>query len=350
MAETEPSSASDFGDSAPDPSNAAPQLPRDLPPVEPPSAGLIVQLFLVPALIVGVIIAVSLLFGKLAQTEQDWRQLKQDVSSENPYIRWRGALGLAQLLDADSARSTGGEPLRTNAEIAEALAGLYVKLMQLPNPSADEIQEIEFLSKALGRMAVPDKILPALLEGMLPNRDRDVRKHSLIGLAMLAGTMRELKLPLESPEAESRLIEISQESDPLFRQQAAFALGLLPSPRTNVRLESLLEAGDEMTRLNAAIAFARNDNPLAWPVLRDILHDAAGWKLDPSAVASEEQRTEYFERMLMITNAVKALAAISPRLTQTQRTELRTGLEQLRDSTSDAVLRTAVLEALAGLK
>ncbi|MBV8266772.1 MAG: hypothetical protein JO252_10645, partial [Planctomycetaceae bacterium] len=43
----------------------------DLPPVEAPSAGFIVQLFVIPAVIVAVVIVVWLLFGKLAGGERD---------------------------------------------------------------------------------------------------------------------------------------------------------------------------------------------------------------------------------------------------------------------------------------
>ena len=45
--------------------------PDDLPPVEPPSAGFLVQLFLVPALIVGIIVCVWLAFHWLAQLGND---------------------------------------------------------------------------------------------------------------------------------------------------------------------------------------------------------------------------------------------------------------------------------------
>ena len=44
-----------------------------LPPVEPPSAGFIVQLFVVPALIVLAVVGVWALFGKIASSDEDWR-------------------------------------------------------------------------------------------------------------------------------------------------------------------------------------------------------------------------------------------------------------------------------------
>src|SRR6187200_1181568 len=64
-------------------------LPEHLPPVEPPSAGFIVQLFLVPAIIVAAVIGLYLLFGKLAAGDTDWRQLVSDIKSDNPNVRWR---------------------------------------------------------------------------------------------------------------------------------------------------------------------------------------------------------------------------------------------------------------------
>ena len=47
-----------------------PALP-ELPPVEAPSAGFVVQLFVIPAAVVVVVVIVWLLFGKLAGGERD---------------------------------------------------------------------------------------------------------------------------------------------------------------------------------------------------------------------------------------------------------------------------------------
>ncbi|MCA9118121.1 MAG: hypothetical protein KDA79_23780, partial [Planctomycetaceae bacterium] len=74
------------------------RLPEELPPVEPPSAGFIVQLFLVPGLIVAAIIGVWVLFGRIAEGRQDWRELVAELPSGNEQRRWRAALGLAQML------------------------------------------------------------------------------------------------------------------------------------------------------------------------------------------------------------------------------------------------------------
>ena len=49
----------------------ADSLPDDLPVVEPPSAGFILQLFMVPGLIVAAVIGVWALFGQISSSEQD---------------------------------------------------------------------------------------------------------------------------------------------------------------------------------------------------------------------------------------------------------------------------------------
>ena len=53
----------------------------DLPPVEPPSAGFVVQLFVIPAVVVVVVIIVWLLFGKLAGGERDAMEYVRQLRS-----------------------------------------------------------------------------------------------------------------------------------------------------------------------------------------------------------------------------------------------------------------------------
>ena len=76
-----------------------PPLP-DLPPVEAPSAGFVVQLFVIPAVVVAVVILVWLLFGKLAGGERDpveyVRRLRQASGD------WRSAFELASLIQNDA--------------------------------------------------------------------------------------------------------------------------------------------------------------------------------------------------------------------------------------------------------
>src|SRR4051794_41478983 len=72
-----------------DPRDPMPML-ADLPPVEAPSAGFIVQLFVIPAVIVAVVIVVWLLFGKLAGGERDAMEYVRLLRSPNAH--WRAPL------------------------------------------------------------------------------------------------------------------------------------------------------------------------------------------------------------------------------------------------------------------
>src|SRR3954469_22661870 len=72
----------------------------DLPPVEAPSAGFIVQLFVIPAVVVAVVIVVWLLFGKLAGGERDALEYVRMLRS--PSANWRAAFELASLIQNDS--------------------------------------------------------------------------------------------------------------------------------------------------------------------------------------------------------------------------------------------------------
>jgi len=325
-------------------------LPDELPPVEPPSAGMIVQLFLVPAIIVAAIVGVYSLFGKVASQEMDWRQLTTDVRSGNPHVRWRGALGLAQMLDADAQRGSQGQHLSERPEIATALADLYKELIDREILSEEELKQIEFMSKALGRMQVPDQIVPVLFSGMESRRNHDVRKHSLIGLAMLAGTLGENSVLRQNSRLIDRLIEISREGDPLFRHQAAFNLGLIPNPVTMERLTELLEDPDQMVRANAAIGLARNGKTNGLPVFHELFQEAADWKLNPSMVTTSEQEATYFERMLMLLNSIKAVSQLQPQLSAAEQATFADEMQIVSTSTRDAVLRTDAMELLHQLQ
>ncbi|MEW4487487.1 HEAT repeat domain-containing protein [Thalassoglobus sp. JC818] len=326
------------------------QLPNELPPVEPPSAGMIIQLFLIPAVIVAVIVGVYTIFGTLASQELDWRQLVMDVKSENPHVRWRGALGLAQMLDADKQRGEESQNLDANPEIAEALAELYSKLSSPSSPTDEEEKQIEFLSKALGRMNVQDVILPVFREGVSSDRDVIVRKHSLIGIAMLAGSVQESGAKMNDPELVAELVEISREPERLLRHQAAYALGLLDSPAAEERLHELLQDPDQMTRVNSAIALARTRSTDGLFIFSELIDEGANWKMDPGSVKTLDQESEYFERMLMLLNGVKAVGLLAPELSADERTQLLESLDQLSKSSQDAVLNSAILEVRAQLK
>src|SRR6266567_6098280 len=72
---------------------------KGLPPVQPPSAKFLVQLFVVPALIViGVLIPVVFLVRGCAKSPEE---LLTELQSGNTDVRWRAAEQLAQMMPRD---------------------------------------------------------------------------------------------------------------------------------------------------------------------------------------------------------------------------------------------------------
>jgi HEAT repeat protein len=335
---------------------------EDLPPVEPPSAGFIVQLFVVPALIVSVICGVYFLFARAVATEQDWRQLVADVKSENPHVRWRAALGLSQALEADRQRrlqaggmpTTTTPPLSENKDIAAALSELYDGLISTSVPTEEQRKQIEFLSKALGALDVDEVALESLRKGISEDRSAEVRKHSMTGLALLAGRRFEAGQPLQHQLLETDILEMSRESDVLVRHQSAFFLGLIPTEATLQRARELLQDGNQITQVNAAIALARHKHTDGYSVFVAVLSDAVEWKLNPTLVKTQEAEEQYFERGLLLKNTLTALDELQAQLGGEQKQELAAALAKVTDVTQDNPLRAQAealrlkLQSLAG--
>jgi len=316
------------------------QTEPTLPPVEPPSAGFIVQLFLVPAVIVAGVVGVYLLFGRLASGELDWRKQVLDVRSENPHVRWRAALGLAQMLDADAQRGESGQQLAANAEIAETLTTLFDETRRANRRDEETDRQIEFLTKALGRLDRGDLVFPSLLDTARSDDDEKIRKHALTAIAMIAGRAFERETPLDDAEVTLAMIGIASSDDVLSRHQAAFILGLLGSPEAHAKLESLLSDADLMTRVNAAIGLARNDSKAGLFVFEDVLRDATAHPLSPAAASRDDTTLEeYAERAVIIANCLKALDLLNPQFTEAESDRLADALRQVSEATGDERIR-----------
>ncbi|MBL8848450.1 MAG: HEAT repeat domain-containing protein [Planctomycetaceae bacterium] len=337
MPESDPASP-ETSDSGEDRAPTGDAFPETLPPVEPPSARFIVQLFLIPALIVGGVIGVYFLFGRLATGELDWRQQVDNVRSQNPHVRWRGALSLADMLDADANLGDRGQKLAANPDVASALTELFTETQAVSPRDEQTASQLEFLAKALGRLDSPEIVFPVILRAVDTGDDPLLRKHGLTALVMISGRALEQGHPLGAPEIVQPIVAISGSEDPLDRHQAAFILGLLSSPEAQARLEVLLQDTDLMTRANAAIGLARHKSLAGLPVFESVFAAAVAEPLVPEKVTDEATGLAYFERSLLLKNCLHAVEVVSPELTDEQRSRLARILEQVADATKDAQL------------
>jgi len=325
---------------------AGPRLDRgdELPPVRPPSAGFIIQLFVIPALIVAVIVGVWAVFGRMAAGEQDWRELVDEIKNTNEHRRWRGANGLATLLDSDQRLGDRGQNLAENREIATALSELFREGLHKRSQREDDLKQQAFLARTLGLSDVTTTTFPVLQEGMQPDQDREVRKNSLAAVAVAAGRAAEKNRTVSEPKLVAGLVEATRDEDALIRQLGTFTLGLVPSEASTERLTVLLGDSDPNTRVNAAVSLARQSSKAGIDVFRDIFRDAAAESAD---AINDPAR---LEKLLAIKNGLKAIRDLSDTLSTDERVEFTQLIEPIASSHSELRLRTDATDVLLVLK
>ncbi|MBT4863865.1 MAG: HEAT repeat domain-containing protein [Planctomycetaceae bacterium] len=317
--------------------------PVDLPPVEPPSAGFIIQLFVVPGLIVLAVVGVWALFGQLASSEQDWTKLVAELSNSNEHRRWRGAYGLAQMLQTAPEGDTDTPKLTQNPVIVDGLTELFVKELAKSSPSDDDIQFQAYLARTLGRLESPDKVFPVLREGMQSTHDREVRKNSVAAIAVIAGRARDRKQPLKNAALATDLIDVSSDADPLMRQVAAYTLGLIASERGSQRLIVLLDDPDENTKLNAAIALSRDGSTAGLSVFESVLSSSTVPLASTTPIKSNTAETNpatkqreindlQYQRDVRLLNTLQALEQIAAQLSASEVKRIEALLKKVSDS------------------
>jgi hypothetical protein len=313
-------------------------LGDDLPPVQPPSAGFIVQLFVVPALIVLAVVGVWALFGRMAAGDQDWQRLVQDLGSANPHVHERAMYGLATLLDRDQRLQGRGQHLSANSQIAAALAEQFDKSLGVSSQTDETLSTQVYLARALGLLDVPDATVPVLSKALEAQRDVDVRKGAVLSLALIAGRALDRGQPLGADAIEA-LIELSTDHDPALRRPAAFALGLTPAPTADDRLRVLLEDGDQMTAVNAAVALARQKSTAGFAVFEKAL------LVKVDAADREAQQ----EAVLIQKNVLRAVAELGARFDAAQRSRLQQVIQPLADRHPEPRIRIDAQGALIAL-
>ena len=221
-------------------------------------------------------------------------------------------MGLAHLLQADQNRDDDGLRLAENPEIAKALAELLrVELKSKSNEETD-LKQQAFLARTLGRLDVPETVIPVLRLAMRPESDSqertDLRKNAMWAVAIIAGRAAEkdkaagekfpgtrVKKLSEFPGLVNDLIELTNDESPLIRQFGTFALGLFPTDDSQTRLITLLDHSDKNTSINAAIALARRKSTRGLGVFKARLSDAGKEEnMGPIITPEEQSASRYF--------------------------------------------------------
>lgn len=289
-----------------EPSRRAVTQHDSLPPVEPPSAGFLVQLFLVPAIIVGIIVAVWVAFHWLAQLGNDPEGYLKALRRQTEG-RWQAALNLANDL-----RGPGGAALKQDAALATELARILADEAASGRPKAagyggEQSRALcEYLCRALGEFAVPDAA-PALVARAADPADPRTARAAVEALAVLAANLAAAGRTFGDPAAvTAAVLDASRGDDAGLRSAAAFALGVIGGAAAQERLAALAADAAEDVRFNAATALARQGRPEAWPVITEMLAlpDVA------AGVGDEAARSDRYRRALVVVNALKAVGLL----------------------------------------
>lgn len=246
------------------PDELPPPVLTDLPPVEAPSAGFIVQLFVIPAVIVAVVIVVWLLFGKLAGGERDAMEYVRMLRS--PSAHWRAAYELASLIQNDPKLANDPKLL---GELADLLSH---ELDQDQSPDLTR-----YVALTLGAFTTLDaqthdgrKIDPLvpLSKALAPKQPATVRAAAAFSLAKHAAR---LEGKLDRDVAVNALVETADDQDAELRQIAVYALGFFGGEKAERVLRDHLKDVDCYTRYNAAVALGRRGDTEARGVYREML-------------------------------------------------------------------------------
>ena len=321
-----------------------------LPPVEAPTAGFILQLFLIPMLIVSIIIGVWLAFTWMAHLGNDPQDLVSDLRVPNE-SGWQKADILAAML-----RNPGNDYLKEDVALAQSLAEVLEG--QLARAAMDEKSVLMrvFLCRALGEFRVPEA-LPALIEASRDDRTTDdllVRDASLQAIAVLARnlvTVQDVRVLQNDTRLIGALLDNSRDyagdvegtnSHAEIRSAAAFALGVVGGDAAVTRLAEMLHDAYPNARYNAATGLCRQGDERAESVLLAML-DAANREVVRGEISESERQRK---RNLVMMNAIRAAGRLAVQNRAAQLPRLRDRLTAISDSDLPQVLRGAAREAL----
>ena len=272
-----------------------------LPPVEPPSAAFLVQLFLVPAIIVAIIVCVWLAFHWLAHLGNDPQAYVRTLRRDNEG-RWQAALNLANDL-----RGPGGGALKTDETLASELGRILTDEVA-SGRTGEQSQTLRlYLCRALGEFAIP-AALPPLVDQAARTADPQTARAAVEAVAVLWTNLDDAARQAADRDAIVRALEVaSRGDDPALRGAAAFTLGVMGSDAAVERLVQLAADENDDVRYNAALGLARLGREECLDTLGEML---ALDDLPVAADATAAQQSQRYKRALVVVNALRGVAAL----------------------------------------
>jgi HEAT repeat protein len=312
----------------------------DLPPVQPPSAGFLVQLFLIPGIIVAIIVVVWMLFVWLATPDSDPQKYVEGIG-RNTDDAWQKAEYLAEML-----RNDRGNQLKGDAQLAGKLAELLNESIDAGLMDDRSINLRVYLSSALGQFNTPEG-LPALLKAASTSREPSelpVRRSALDAIGMLVANLQSAgDQTAELPDREklfSTLFDASRDHEPVIRLRAAYVLGIVGDKRATSPLVKMLDDPYPDVSYNAATALARRGDPRAIDTLLEML--------DPKqskAIEKEDPAMQAEKRSIILVNGLRAIGQLADADPSADLSRVEPAVDRLRDSSLPLEVRDAAMAA-----
>jgi len=290
--------------------------PLRLPPVQPPSATFILQLFVIPLVIVSIIVMVWLMFSWLAHMGSDPRDMVRDLKRLND-VSWQRALTLADVL-----RNPAYDALKDDVELATDLSGVLQAQIDAGDTEEPAVKLRMFLCRALGEFRVAE-VVPVLVAAARTEREFseiDVRRAALQALAVY--TSHQPDEFQHRDDVLAAVLEISREHSDggkdkptrdELRSTAAFVLGVMGGSSALDRLALMVNDAHPNVRYNAALGMARHGDGRSIPVLLEMLDPAN----EESAASEPTESAKASKRLAVIKNGIAGvgqLAAANPEL------------------------------------
>jgi hypothetical protein len=305
-----------------------------LPPVEPPSAGFIVQLFVIPALIVVIMFALGAGIKWLVERDNNPGSYVESLR-RNTAGRWQAAHDLADLL-----RNPRNARLREDAGLAGQLADILNKEIDDGSLEPNPIKLRVYLCHLLGKFRVPG-VLDVLVKAAKTERgqaESAVRFAAMNGLAVWldgeshkggshkGGDAEKTPPPVDvGRKLMPTILAASRDEQPLLRSIAAFALGAADSDEANQRLERMLLDSYPDVRYNAATMLARHGHAEAVDVLAEMLDERQVVAIEKE----DEAESRGYKRDLILVNALRATSDLAQKNATADLTSLTKAVERL---------------------
>jgi len=272
---------------------------------------LVLQFFIFPMAIVGVCVAVFVVFGLIASEGKGARDYLNEVRTGSANRRWQAAFELSKVLQAHKDKAL------SDPRFIDEVARTFDEAQR------DDPRVRRYLALALGRIGDP-RAVPLLRKALALVAEGPIDTETQIYAVWALGAIGD-------PSALPDLLRLARGEDAGLRKAAVHALGSFPSEEAREALAAALNDPVEDVRWNAAIALARRKDPRAVPVLLQMI--------DPAHMTQVPDLTTD-QREDAVLQAVAAAAAFQ------DEPEVRSALERLRDRDPSMKVREAARRAL----